>query len=224
MYLLGFADRLMLRYDKTNLPLPVGYIFPSAKYQMIEKELQGTIPHMLKQEGFKEGFLFMQGFIDNNSFVPYEMGYRFTASMEQHLFEHNYGFNHMQALLQFAIGDDVDVRSLEKIHPEDGHYANVTLLLNKGTITKYVRIAELKNHPNVLHTFISYPIGIQISDLQYGKLSQVGVRVLLYADNSNELASFMDYIKNEILVLDENGNNMIINNYSYSDDFKICEQ
>lgn len=218
VYLLGFADRLMLRYDDTNLPLPVGYIFPSMSYQKLEQELLLTIPNMFKQEGFKEGFLFMQGFIENNSFVPYEIGYRFTASMEQHLFEHIYGFNHMTAILQYAVNNEDEICNIEKINPAIGHYANVTLLLNRGTITAYVGIEELKKHPNVLHTFVSYPIGTQITDLHYGKLAQAGIRVLLYANNNNELVTLMNYTKETVSVLDENGNDMIIRNYTYGEE------
>lgn len=214
--LLGFADRFMLRYDSNNLPLPIGYTFPSAKYETLKDELQNRIPLMFQQEGAKEGFIFVQGFIEEDVFVPYEMGYRFTASLEQHLFEKIYGFNHMAEILKFAVGDSVDNQSIELIDASIGHYANVTLLLNKGTITKYIGLEEISNHPNVIHTFVSYPIGTEISDQQYGKLSQVGIRVLLYADNKRRLTNVMDYIKDTIYVQNEVGENMLIKNYSYN--------
>lgn len=214
--LLGFADRHMLSYDSNNLPLPIGYTFPSAKYETLKDELQNGIPQMFQQEGAKEGFIFVQGFIEEDVFVPYEMGYRFTASLEQHLFEKIYGFNHMAEILKFAVGDELDRKSIELIDSSVGHYANVTLLLNKGTITKYIGLEEIKNHPNVIHTFVSYPLGTEISDQQYGKLSQVGIRVLLYTDNRSELINVMDYIKDTICVQNGAGENMLIKNYSYN--------
>lgn len=214
--LLGFADRFMLRYDSNNLPLPIGYTFPSAKYETLKDELQNNIPKMFQQEGAREGFIFVQGFIEEDLFVPYEMGYRFTASLEQHLFEKIYGFNHMAEILKFAVGDSVNNQSIELIDASIGHYANVTLLLNKGTITKYIGLEEISNHPNVIHTFVSYPLGTEISDQQYGKLSQVGIRVLLYADNMTELANLMDCVKDTICVQNEAGENMLIKNYSYN--------
>lgn len=213
--LLGFADRHMLQYNDKNLPLPIGYTFPSSKYDILKEELEITIVEMLEQEGMKEGFMFIQGFIHNNTFIPYESGYRLTASMEHHLFEHNYGFNHISALVQYAVGLEVDDKLIEQIDPTCGHYANVTLLLNKGTISQYVGIDDVQNHPNVLHTFVSYPIGTTITDQQYGKLSQVGIRVLLYAENIGSLISLMDYVKNALIVLDEKGQNMLITSYSY---------
>jgi hypothetical protein len=164
----------------------------------------------------KEGFMFIQGFIHNNTFVPYESGYRLTASMEHHLFEHNYGFNHISALVQYAVGLEADDKLIEQIDPTCGHYANVTLLLNKGTISQYVGLDDVQNHPNVLHTFVSYPIGTTITDQQYGKLSQVGIRVLLCAENIGSLISLMDYVKNTLSVLDEKGQSMLITSYSYS--------
>lgn len=214
--LLGFADRHMLRYDEKNLPLPIGYTFPSAKYETLKDVLQNKIPKIFQQEGVREGFIFVQGFIEDDLFVPYEMGYRFTASLEQHLFEKIYGFNHMAELLKYAVGEDVDNNLIELIDPSIGHYANVTLLLDKGIITKYIGLEEINNHPSIIHTFVSYPIGTEISDQQYGKLSQVGIRVLLYAENLSELTSTMDYIKDTICVLNEVGENMLIKNYSYN--------
>lgn len=216
VYLLGITDRLMLQYDKNKLPLPVGYIFPSCHYIACQEEVEHLIPTMFNGEGMQEGFVFVQGFMQNTHFVPYEMGYRLTASMENHAYEHLYGFNHMKALLRFAIGENIAEDECLKINSNVGYAANVTLLLKKGIIAEYEGLDTIKNWPFILHFFVSYPIGFEITDKQYGRLSQAGIRVVLCADTKCQLIERMERVKDTIRVIDTKGKDMVWRNYHYS--------
>ena len=50
-----------------------------------------------------------------------------------------------------------------------------------------------------------------------GLLAQIAVRILLYADNQQELIKRMEQIKNTIKAFDENGNDLLIKEYSYKE-------
>lgn len=215
VYLLGITDRLMLQYDKKKLPLPVGYVFPSCHYNDCQEEIEHLIPTMFNGEGMQEGFVFVQGFMQNTHFVPYEMGYRLTASMENYAYEHLYGFNHMNALLQFAVGENMAEDECLKINPNLGYAANVTLLLKKGTIAEYEGLDTIKSLPFILHLFVSYPIGFEITDKQYGRLSQAGIRVVLCAETKSQLIERMEYVKDTIRVIDTKGKDMVWRDYHY---------
>ncbi|MBR5323649.1 MAG: ATP-grasp domain-containing protein [Muribaculaceae bacterium] len=219
IYLLGVSDRHMLKYDEKLLQLPIGYTFPSINQNSFLKEENENIKMMFKSLKMKEGMVFMQSFNDNGNYIIYEMGYRLTGSIEHHLFEKAYNFNHLKAILNYAVGNKVDVSALETININNPIMANVTLLLNKGEIHHYEGITEAMNIPGVLHIHKSYKEGDIIDESIMGKLSQVGIRVLLYAESHNKLIEMMDTVKNTIKVISTDNKNMIIDNYRYKD---IC--
>ena len=69
--------------------------------------------------------------------------------------------------------------------------------------------------PGVLHVHESYPVGKTIDSSVIGKLAQVGIRVLLYADDKEQLLSRMDTIKDRLRVMSTDNKDMVLRNYSY---------
>lgn len=215
VYMLGTGDRLMLRFDNRLLQLPVGYIFPSVNECRFLEEEDGNIRRMFHSLDMREGMVFMQCFNENGKYTVYEMGYRLTGSIEHHLMEHAYGFNHLKAILQYAVGDKVDTGPLKSSVRKDRVMANLTLLLSEGTIAQYEGIDNVRNMPGVLHVHESYPVGKTIDSSVIGKLAQVGIRVLLYADDKEQLLSRMDTIKDRLRVMSTGNTDMVLRNYSY---------
>ena len=215
VYMLGTGDRLMLRFDNRLLQLPVGYIFPSLNECRFLEEEDGNIRRMFHSLDMREGMVFMQCFNENGKYTVYEMGYRLTGSIEHHLMEHAYGFNHLKAILQYAVGDKVDTGPLKSSVRKDRVMANQTLLLSEGTIAQYEGIDNVRNMPGVLHVHESYPVGKTIDSSVIGKLAQVGIRVLLYADDKEQLLSRMDTIKDRLRVMSTDNKDMVLRNYSY---------
>lgn len=217
IYLLGVSDRHMLKFSDKLLRLPVGYTFPSVNKDSFIKNEDENIKSMFRQLGMNEGMAFIQCFNDNGKFIVYEMGYRLTGSIEQHLMEHAYGFNHLKAILKFAVGEPVDVTPLQSERLGNAIMANVTLLLSKGTISHYEGEEEVMKIPGVLHIHKSYPEGKVVDDSIIGRLSQVGIRVLLYADSRERLLRRMDEVKDTLKVVSSEQKDMILRDYSYQE-------
>lgn len=220
IYFLGIGDRHMLKFSDHFLQLPIGYTFPSVNQQDFLKVENDNIKHMFQSLDMNEGMVFMQCFNENGTFIIYEMGYRLTGSLEHHLMAHAYGFNHLKAILQYAVGEKVDVKPLQSANLGNAILANVTLLLSEGIIDHYEGLDEVKNMPGVLHVHESYPIGQVIDENILGKLAQVGIRVLLYADNKTQLLQRMDLVKDTLKVISADNCDMILRNYSYKE---ICK-
>lgn len=220
IYLLGIGDRHMLKFSDHLLQLPVGYTFPSINQKDFLREENGDIKRMFHSLNMREGMVFMQSFNENGKYVVYEMGYRLTGSIEHHLMEYAYGFNHLKAILQYAVGDEVDINPLRCLDLENAVMANITLLLSEGEINRYEGIDIIQKMPGVLHVHISYPVGKIIDRSIMGKLAQVGIRILLYADNNMQLLQRMDSVKEVCKVISTDNHNMILNNYSYQE---ICK-
>lgn len=219
-YLLGVSDRHMLKYAENMLPLPIGYTFPSANQHDYIESTDKKIKALFHSLGMKEGMAFLQAFNHNGCYIIYEMGYRLTGSLEHYLIDKAYGFNPLKALLQYAVGDEVDISPLKKANLHKQAMANVTLLLSKGTISHYEGIEKVMGMPGVLHVHPSYPVGTAIDDNIIGKLAQVGLRILLYADDKKQLLQRMDAVKDAVHIISTEGKDMLLRQYSYQE---ICQ-
>lgn len=217
IYLLGVSDRHMLRFNERLLQLPIGYTFPSVNQDAFIKEENENIKEMFRSLDMKEGMVFIQSFNENGKYIIYEMGYRLTGSIEQHLMEEKHNFNHLKAILNYAVGNTIDTTPLESIDLNEAIMANVTLLLSEGTIDHYVGEKETMNIPGVLHIHKSYSEGTVIDDKVIGKLAQVGIRILLYADNRQQLLERMDLVKSKLRVISTENKDMLLDNYSYKE-------
>ena len=216
-YLLGIGDRWMYEQNADLLKLPIGYTFPSKKIEFFLSEQDQNLKRMFHSLNMNEGMVFIQTFLDGDKYIVYEMGYRLTGSIEHYLMEAQYGFNHLKAIINFAVGNKVEIKS---INPENCCMANVSLLLKEGIIERYEGINTLNDMPGVVNYHISYPIGQVVDCNIIGKLAQVGIRVLLVADNESQLLERMDIVKERLHIWSTQGEEMIINDYSYQ---TICQ-
>lgn len=217
VYLLGVADRWMYEQNKDLLKLPIGYTFPSKDIVSFIKQQNADVIKMFKSLDMKEGMVFMQSFVEEGKYIVYEMGYRLTGSIEHHLMEANYSFNHLKKIISYAVGDEVDIHTLRDLDPTKCNMANVTLLLNKGTINNIKGIHEVSSLPFVVGSHVSHLENETINDDNIGRLSQVGFRVLLTADTKEQLLRRMDSIKDTISAFDTDGKEMVIKDYKYSE-------
>ncbi|MBD5331341.1 MAG: hypothetical protein HDR77_11210 [Bacteroides sp.] len=214
-YLLGVGDRLMYEQDSNIIKLPVGYIFPSKSIDSFIKNQDYKFRQLFSSLSMNDGMVFIQTFLKNDQYIVYEMGYRLTGSIEHHLIDRQYSFNHLKEMIHFAVGEDTSDETLTKIDPKKCCMANISLLLREGIIQRYEGLENLKSMPEVVHYHVSYDIGTVIDQNIIGKLAQVGIRILLVAQNKIELLQKMDEIKNTLSVIDTTGKDMIIKDYSY---------
>lgn len=220
IYLLGAGDRWMFEQEKDILKLPIGYTFPASGLEVFLEEENNSIKEMFKSLDMKEGMVFLQCFNENGKYIIYEMGYRLTGSLEHHLMREQYGFDHLKAIINYAVGNPVSTIEVSNIDPENCCMANVTILLNKGRIAKYEGIDKLHDKKGVIDYFLSYDENDRIDSDIIGKLSQVGIRILLTADNKKQLLERMDNVKDMVYALDDNNNDLFIKDYSYQ---TICQ-
>ena len=214
-YTIG-GDRLMIKQKGVSLPLPVGYIFPTnVRKEWIDLFI-ANLSNLFKEEGFKDGMAFAQAFIEDDGIYLCEIGYRLTPSFETFAIKEFYGFDPIAGLVEFAIGNNVDCKELDK-SPKDESIANITFLVRSGIISKYEGIDSVKQLPYVIKVLPAWSLGHQIKEEEYGTLKQVGLRILLKGKDQEDLVKNMDYVFSQIQILDENGEDMTIREYTYKD-------
>lgn len=219
IYLLGIGDRWMYQQKGNCLKLPIGYTFPSEHLNEFKENQDADIRRMFSSLDMKEGMVFIQCFVEDSKYVVYEMGYRLTGSLEHHIMDRQYGFNHLKSIVNFAVGNKVDDSGVKALRPEKCCMANVTLLLKEGEIGEIKGIEELSKDEHIAACIPSYISGESITEKIKGTLAQVGMRVLLTAGSNDELLTLMDKVKDNLHIVDKNGDEMIIKDYSYK---SIC--
>ena len=65
--------------------------------------------------------------------------------------------------------------------------------------------------PNVLTVFQSYEEGDVLDEKLWGKLAQIALRIIFYADSENKYDETIDKIKKYLKIISDNNEDMLIN-------------
>lgn len=196
------------------IKLPTGYIFPSEASAKFEKELHPKFQKMFEELNIENGMMFIQGFVDNDkTFIPYEPGFRLTGSLEYILLEKVQGFNPLAMMINYALtGKMNNGNELAKISPlKIKKCYNISCLITPGEIKKIEGIDILKKTKGIEYVFLSYKEGDILTDNNWGKLSQIGVRIFVVPDNELQYEQIQETIRNNLKIISKDNNNMIIN-------------
>jgi hypothetical protein len=214
-YLTAMGDRHLFKFSNKHIPLPVGYTFPSSSLENAILNVDPFLKALFKNMKMNAGMAFVQVFVEGDKISICEIGYRLTPSFETFIIDYYNHFNVIEQMINFAVGNDVDGVSLRRVDPHKGPSANITLLLKEGEVSNFEGLDDVSKMDGVIKVLSAVEVGHKINSNAIGTLAQVGVRVLLTADSQEQLIYRMDQIKDKIHVYDQNGNDMVIRNYTY---------
>jgi biotin carboxylase len=205
------------RYTNTEqvglAPLPTAYIFPSRHLSTYLELDHKNVQQMYQSIGLKNGFIFLQAFIDNDRICCYEMGCRIAGAQGHKIISAVNDINALQMLVNYHLTGKMsgwDVRTAD--NPKFPKMAcKLTPLLKTGKIDSIIGLDEIEELPGVKEIVPVHKEG-DIVDKE-GTLEQIFVRIFLVADNKYSLATVIDQIQNTLQVKDENGQNMLLNGF-----------
>jgi len=218
-YLTAMGDRHVKYFKDGNIPLPVGYTFPSKYLENYQNNLNDKVIQMLKSIGIKNGMLFIQSFIEDGECIFYEPGFRLTGSLEYKIIAHSSGYNPMQEMIQYAVkGEMADLDIKKLVNPNfENYYCKITFIAKPGKIGKIIGVDKVLEMDNVLDVVLTYNEGDIIPEKAIGTLAQVVIRVFAFAKIKEDLANLIRKIQESISVKSENGDNMILLNLELED-------
>ena len=225
MVLLG--NRHIKHNQENELPLPVGYTYPSDVQPRFLRETAPKMEEMFRSVGIKDGFMFMQCKVVDGLCLVYDIGYRLTGSLEYINLKAACGFDPLDMLINFALTGKMDDGSFEgKADPYlGGKYAyNVSILFKPGKIAKINGLEEVKAMKGVIDAVVAHPVGDVITDAMKGRLAQITVRILGIADTVEQMKSEMLEITEKIAVFSDNGEKMNLQGIELSDFKYIYDQ
>ncbi|MBR2344501.1 MAG: glycosyltransferase [Lentisphaeria bacterium] len=211
-YLAALADRLVFRFDKKYIPLPVGYIWTSRYLELYREICDEKMKKSLTDMGIQNGMVFIQAIVKDEHIYPYDMGWRISGTQEHIIFENVCGFNPLKLLTDYALGKGFgDDRLVEKINPEfNESAAQITFLGCVGKIGKFHGIEDVEKLSGVIRVVKNHSEGEEIPEAACGTLNKILLRVFLQATDKTALYELINQVQHTINIFSENGSSMLI--------------
>ena len=219
-YVTSLANRHVKHNQAGELPLPVGYTYPSSVLPGFLADTAAKMENMFRAVGVRNGMMFMQCKVVDGVCMVFDIGNRTTGSMEYTIFDRLCGFDPMDMLIRFSLTGSMGEPDMEhKADPYLGgkHAYNVSLLCKPGTVAEIRGLEQIRSLPGVLYTYVSHPVGDTITEAMKGRLAQITVRVLGVADTVTEMEARMLEIQRLAHVISDTGEEMILPGIEPSD-------
>ena len=119
-------------------------------------------------------------------------------------------FNRLRELIRFSLTGSMDADELSKTNPFfDGYAITVTASMKPGRIAMIKGLDELRAFPEVIHLRELHVEGDTILLSNQGTLASVFAYVLCTARTKEEMRKLISKIRDTLIVIDENGNDML---------------
>lgn len=201
------------------IPLPVGYTFPSVFLPKYRAEVEENCKAMFRHLGLKDGMMFMQCKVEDDTCYVYDLGFRLTGSLEYKILERVCGYNPLEMMIRFALTGSMGEESIAGMAiPEFETPAfNVSCLCAPGTIKEITGIEEVKKMPEVKSVVVAHAPGETITEQMRGLLVQITVRVLGSVPSKKGLLPTMQHIDDTIHIIGTNGEQLLLPGVELSD-------
>ena len=191
--------------------MAVGYTYPSIYTAQYVDQIDKKMRQAFQDAGLQNGAINIQCFTDGRDFFFYEAGYRLGGEQMYFFTEQLTGINVLELIINQALtGRMADsVEELEKDNPFfEKPCLSYYIPLKPGVITVMDGVEEIQSIDGVLNITRFCAVGDTISG--DGSLGQVCLRMHLMKDTVEELASLVDTVNSRLHILDENGNDMML--------------
>ncbi len=216
--LVAMCDRYTNKEQEGVAQLPTAYIYPSKYLHSYVEKTDEKVKAMFKDLGVKNGFMFIQSFIDDDGGVRfYEPGYRLNGAQEHYLVAATTGIDAKECLINLALnGEEATFNIAQKAAPNfNGYYAcKLSPLIRVGKIKKIIGLEEIEKIHEVISINPSYDEGDIVSG--YGTLKQIVCRFFIVAKDRFRLKSIIDKIYNVFDVIGEDGTSMLLQEFDTS--------
>ena len=211
VFLLG--NRLVKHNQAGCLPLPAGYTFPASVLPRYLDEVAPRVENMLASAGVQNGMMFMQCIVRDGLPYVYDIGYRTTGSLEQHLTEAVAGYSPIDMMLCHAVTGSMtdDERIWERVGR--GLYApcfNISCLMRPGTVDHFEGLESVLGDPHVVACVKAHVEGEFLPMSEKGRLSQIALRILGTVDRASELEPVMLRLQEQIKIISPEGESLML--------------
>lgn len=194
----------------------LGGTYPSKHLDEYFERMHPNALRLFKEIGIKNGVLMLSGFYENGEFYVYDTGFRLQGEAPHLLMKAIHGFDQREMLIRFALtGSEGNVNLLT----DDDTYlrgkwaATLWFLLKEGKISKIIGLDKIDQDKRVVANIQRLHEGDTVLHEWIGNEKQVLTRMYLVCDSKIELAETLKHYMSTVKVLDEQGNNILLNGF-----------
>lgn len=186
---------------------------PSKYADFYYSDIMGKVVRMFKELGIKNAPTFMQGFVDGDTIRFYDPALRFPGTEYERTFKKIWGFDVIQAYVEFALSGEMSQIWEEKMHIgktyalQGKKQCALKIMVKPGVINEIIGWEDLLENKNIVYISKMHKIGDCIGEY-YDTRQWFGV-VDLLCESNYELRRNIDWVYDKLSILDENGNEMI---------------
>ncbi len=210
VYLTRVGDRRLGRIEDKMERVSMMGMAPSKFSKMYAEKVSPRVENMLKSIGLYNAPAFMQGFVDGDTVRFYDPGLRYPGAEYERMYEKVHGVSLVKHLIEFALTGEVQ---RDFTLPKDGYLQKgkvspyLLISIKPGKIAKIIGEEKVKAHPAVVAMFAKYKVGDVVAATY--NVNQRYCEIDLLCENVDELSSVIDWIYDTLIILDENGENMV---------------
>lgn len=208
----AICDRYIFKTHNTG-SVTSKLVYPSKYLKVYCAETDEKVRGMLKDEGFKNGVLFMQAFVKSNKFFFYEMGYRLSGGRHYIFTENENNRSGANELVRFALTGKMAKTNLSDIiNPKFNNICcQISILCKGGKIGSITGQDKLRNRQEIIDVAYYYNVGDVIGEA--GTTAQIFARVHIVVEAEEQLHKVIDFIYDNLVVESFAHQNLILKVY-----------
>jgi len=212
VYPIAITDRFLGDVEDGLEKLAIGEFMPSKHANLYFTNVHMHVQKFVNDIGLVNAPIFMQGFIDKDTIKFYDPGLRFPGDLSVAMFEKITGKNVFRPLIEFALTGKIQDENLN-FKVEDALCMKkiglqILPALRCGYISEIKGLSAIKTHPNIINVSTRFNIGDYVE--KTFNVNQRFCEIDIICQTSKEAKKIVDYIYDNLEVIDEFGNNMII--------------
>lgn len=195
----------------------LGSVYPSRYINEYFQHMHENAVQMFKGIGIKNGVLLISAFFQDGEFYVYDPGFRLQGEAPHLLMKAIHGFDQREMLIRFALTGsegDINLNVCDDSHFRGKHAATLWVLLQQGKVDRIYGLEHITEDARVVANVQRIFEGTTVEESWIGNEKQVMTRLYFVCDSRHELKDAIREYGDKIKVIDEQGNDMVLDRLS----------
>ena len=218
-YLSTLSDRATYFNKNSKSIVCYGNNYKSRHVNLFINKYNLLFQKMFKYLNIKNGIFSVQGMIYQNSFYPYDPGFRLQGEGQHVILKNLFKIDYLKMLINLSLGKKFYNKNLSLINNvqlNNFYVCSLWVLLKKGTITKIKNLETILQNKNIFKIVQRLYLNDVVNNQMVGTEKQVFARFYIKSKSKNGLINLIDFIHKNLKIMDKNNNNLIIKYYRLS--------
>ena len=218
-YLSTLSDRTTYFNKNSKSIVCYGNNYKSKHVNLFINKYNLLFQKMFKYLNIKNGIFSVQGMIYQNSFYPYDPGFRLQGEGQHVILKNLFKIDYLKMLINLSLGKKFYNKNLSLINNvqlNNFYVCSLWILLKKGTITKIKNLETILQNKNIFKIIQRLYLNDVVNNQMVGTEKQVFARFYIKSKSKNGLINLIDFIHKNLKIMDKNNNSLIIKYYRLS--------